>query len=168
MYLKSMSSNLEVVVLGLGNILMEDEGIGVHVANHLEKTYQFTPEIEIVDGGTSGLDLLPFFGPEKSILIIDAVNFNMEPGTVASLEDDAILAQLDPKISLHHLGLSDLISVSELLDKKPERMTLLGIQPESMEHLDLEMTGTIKGVFDKVVSNALRILREWGIEASEH
>ncbi len=159
-----MSSSPEVVVLGLGNILMEDEGIGVHAANHLEKHYHFEPEIEIVDGGTSGLDLLPFFGPEKSILIIDAVNFEMKPGTVAKIEDDAILAQLDPKISLHHLGLSDLISVAELLDKKAKRMTLLGIQPMSMENLDLEMTPTIKGVFDKVIENALIILKEWGIE----
>ncbi len=159
-----MSSNPEVVVLGLGNILMEDEGVGVHAANHLLEHYHFEPEIEIVDGGTSGLDLLPFFGPEKSILIIDAVNFDMEPGTVGKLEDDAILAQLDPKISLHHLGLSDLISVAELLDKKAKRMTLLGIQPKSMENLDLEMTPTIKGVFDKVIENALHILKEWGIE----
>ena len=160
-----MSSSPEVVVLGLGNILTEDEGIGVHAANHLQEHYHFKPEIEIVDGGTSGLDLLPFFGPEKSILIIDAVNFEMEPGTVGKLEDDAILAQLDPKISLHHLGLSDLISVAELLDKKAKRMTLLGIQPKSMENLDLEMTPTIKGVFDKVIENALHILKEWGIES---
>lgn len=162
-----MSSSVEVVVLGLGNILMEDEGIGVHAVNHLEKNYRFKPEIEIVDGGTSGLDLLPFFGPEKSILLIDAVNFDMDPGTVGVLEDDAILAQLDPKISMHHLGLSDLISISELTDRKAKKMTLLGIQPESMENLDLEMTDTIKGVFDKVIENALRILGEWGIESSK-
>ncbi|MBC8374396.1 MAG: HyaD/HybD family hydrogenase maturation endopeptidase [FCB group bacterium] len=163
-----MSSSPEVVVLGLGNILMEDEGIGVHAANHLQEHYHFKPEIEIVDGGTSGLDLLTFFGPEKSILIIDAVNFDMAPGTVAKLEDDAILAQLDPKVSLHHLGLSDLIGVAELTDRKAKRMTLLGIQPESMENLDLEMTPTIKGVFDKVIENALLILEEWGIENHKH
>jgi hydrogenase maturation protease len=162
-----MSSNLEVVVLGLGNILMEDEGIGVHAVNHLEENYRFKPEIEIVDGGTSGLDLLPFFGTEKSILLIDAVNFDMAPGTVGVLEDDDILAQLDPKISLHHLGLSDLISISELTDRKAKKMTLLGIQPESMENLDLEMTDTIKGVFDKVIMNALRILKEWGVESTK-
>jgi hydrogenase maturation protease len=160
-----MSSNLEVVVLGLGNILMEDEGIGVHAVNHLEENYHFKPEIEIVDGGTSGLDLLPFFGTDKSILLIDAVNFDMAPGTVGVIEGDDILAQLDPKISLHHLGLSDLISISELTDRKAKKMTLLGIQPESMENLDLEMTETIKGVFNKVVENALRILKEWGVES---
>jgi len=162
-----MSSNQKVVVIGLGNILMEDEGIGVHVANHLEEKYHFSPEIEIVDGGTSGLDLLPFFDQENSVLIIDAVNFHMAPGTVGVLKDDDILAQLDPKISLHHLGLSDLISVSDLLDKKPHRMTLLGIQPESMDNLDLEMTATIKGVFDKIVHNALDLLKEWGVESSK-
>lgn len=162
-----MSSDPEVVVLGLGNILMEDEGIGVHAARYLEENYQFQPEIEIVDGGTSGLDLLPFFGPEKSILIIDAVNFDMEPGTVGTLEDDDILAQLDPKISMHHLGLSDLISVSELIDRKAKKMTLLGIQPESMENLDLEMTDTVKEVFTKVVENAIRILSGWGIKSKK-
>ncbi|NQV50685.1 MAG: hydrogenase maturation protease, partial [Candidatus Marinimicrobia bacterium] len=119
------------------------------------------------DGGTSGLDLLPFFDQENSVLIIDAVNFHMAPGTVGVLKDDDILAQLDPKISLHHLGLSDLISVSDLLDKKPHRMTLLGIQPESMDNLDLEMTATIKGVFDKIVHNALDLLKEWGVESSK-
>ena len=162
-----MSSNHKVVVLGLGNILMEDEGIGVHAANHLEGNYSFKPEIEIVDGGTSGLDLLPFFDTEKSILLIDAVNFDMKPGTVGVLEDDDILAQLDPKLSLHHLGLSDLISISELTDRKAKKLTLLGIQPESMENLDLEMTDTIKGVFEKVIENALRIIGEWGIESTK-
>lgn len=161
-----MSYNADVVVLGLGNILMQDEGIGVHAANYLEQNYRFSPEVEIVDGGTSGLDLLPFFGSEKSILIIDAVNFDLEPGTIGVLENDAILAQLDPKISLHHLGLSDLISVSELLDLKAKNMTLLGIQPESME-LELELTETISGVFDKVIQNALRILEQWGIAAQK-
>ena len=160
-----MSSNASVVVIGLGNILMEDEGIGVHAVNHLEQHYRFTPEIEIVDGGTSGLDLLPFFGPDKAILLIDAVNFDMDPGTVGVLEDDAILAQLDPKVSLHHLGLSDLISISELTDRKAQKLTLLGIQPESMDNLDLEMTDTVNGVFDKVIGNSLRILKEWGIES---
>jgi len=159
-------SSPQVVVLGLGNILLEDEGIGVHVVRHLEQQYRFSPEIEIVDGGTSGLDLLPFFGTDKAILLIDAVNFDMQPGTVGVLEDDAILAQLDPKLSLHHLGLSDLISISELTDRKPQKLTLLGIQPKSMENMDLEMTETIKAVFNKVVDHALQILKTWGINAT--
>jgi len=76
---------------------MEDEGLGVHAANHLQKHYHFKPEIEIVDGGTSVLDLLTFFGPEKSILIIDAVNFEMEPGTVVSLKTMPYLLNLIQK-----------------------------------------------------------------------
>ena len=161
-----MSSDPNVLVLGLGNILMEDEGIGVHVARHLEDNYQFDPKIEIVDGGTSGLDLLPFFSSDRHVLLIDAVDLHMAPGTVGVLENDDILAQLDPKMSLHHLGLGDLISVSELVDRKPRQMALLGIQPESMENLDLEMTTTVKAVFNKVVKGALDILSDWGVSAT--
>ncbi|MBE9511822.1 MAG: hydrogenase maturation protease, partial [Bacteroidetes bacterium] len=64
-----------ITILGLGNILMQDEGIGVHIANLLDKTYRFEPEIRIIDGGTTGTDLLPYFEDSNKVLIIDAVNF---------------------------------------------------------------------------------------------
>ena len=155
----------EVVVLGLGNILMQDEGAGVHLVRRLEERYKFEPEIEIVDGGTSGLDLLPFFGSDKCLLICDAVNFNKAPGSIGIIENEAILTQLNPKTSLHHLGLADVISVSTLLDKLPRKMVLLGIQPEVMD-LDLEMSETVRARIPDMLEQIEMILGNWGVQIS--
>ncbi len=69
-------SRTDVTILGLGNILMQDEGIGVHIANLLNNNYTFTPPVKIIDGGTTGTDLLPYFENSNKILIIDAANFD--------------------------------------------------------------------------------------------
>ncbi|MCK5519733.1 MAG: hydrogenase maturation protease, partial [Candidatus Marinimicrobia bacterium] len=106
----------DVVFLGLGNLLMEDEGFGVHVYRYIEENYRFSPEIEMIDGGTAGFELLPFFEDYDKILMVDAVEFEKEPGFVGLIENDDILAQLTQKMSLHHLGISDVISTAQLLE----------------------------------------------------
>ena len=155
-------SNNRVTILGLGNILMQDEGIGVHTANLLKKKYTFNPDIDIIDGGTIGTDLLPYFENSDKVLIIDAVNFEEKPGYIGIIKNDEILATITSKISLHHLGLSDVLSVIKLLEITPAEICLVGIKPFCME-LGLDVSDEMKKLMDKVITSVLMKLHEWEI-----
>jgi hydrogenase maturation protease len=158
-------SNQVITVLGLGNILMRDEGIGVYIANLLNTTYKFEPDIQIIDGGTTGTDLLPYFESSNKILIIDAVNFEKFPGYIEIIKNDDILATITEKISMHHLGLSDVLSIIKLLDIQPQEICLVGIEPVDLE-LGLEVSDDIKKISGEILETVLSILKSWGIEFS--
>ena len=96
----------KVTLIGLGNILLQDEGVGVQAVKYIQERYEVPPELEIVDGGTSGLDLLPFIEGRDRVLFVDAVNFGKEPGYIGVLKNAEIPAFFGAKSSLHHLGLA--------------------------------------------------------------
>jgi hydrogenase maturation protease len=154
------------VLLGLGNILLSDEGVGVHATNTIKSRYTFSPPIDIIDGGTLGLDLLPLFQDRKRILIIDAVDFGKTIGTVGMLEGDAIPSVLNAKLSVHHIGVADLLFTAKLTRAIPPHVCLVGIQPKSLD-VGLEMTDEIKRKVDNIIDLAIGILRTWGITCSE-
>src|SRR3974377_2342669 len=95
---------MTVTLIGLGNILMRDEGVGIQALQALKDRYELPPGLEVVDGGTSGLDLLPYIEGRDRVLFVDAVNFSQEPGYIGILENREIPALFAPKGSLHHLG----------------------------------------------------------------
>lgn len=151
-----------ISVLGLGNLLMQDEGIGVHIANLLIDKYTFSPEIQIIDGGTTGTDLLPYFEDSEKVLIVDAVNFEKEPGYIDIIKNEDILTTITSKISLHHLGLSDVLSVIKLLNISPKEITLIGIQPFKME-LGMEVSEEMRGLLNQITDLVLKNLKSWSV-----
>jgi len=151
-----------VAVLGLGNVLMQDEGIGVHLVNMLATKYEFDPAIQLIDGGTTGTDLLPYFDSNERIMILDAVDFGKKAGHVEVLRNDEILARFKSKLSLHHLGLSDVLSTLQLLEIKPEEICLIGMQPASME-LDLALSESIRLHLENTLEIILAELKKWEI-----
>jgi hydrogenase maturation protease len=153
----------KILVVGLGNILLRDEGIGVHAVQILKDRFRFSPGIEIVDGGTLGLDLLPLLEKRDGVLFVDAVDFGREPGYVGEIEGDGIPSKLQMKLSAHHVGLSDLLLAATWMDMKPERIGLIGVQPESVE-VGLEMTERIKGKTEELLGRAIARLEEWGVK----
>ncbi len=155
-------SRTDVTILGLGNILMQDEGIGVHIANLLNNNYTFTPPVKIIDGGTTGTDLLPYFENSNKILIIDAANFDEKPGHIDIIYDDDILTMLTSKISLHHLGLSDVLSMIKLLDINPDVICLVGIQPYHME-LSLDVSVELKKDYGQILDSVWSVLGTWNV-----
>lgn len=155
-------SRTDITILGLGNILMQDEGIGVHIANLLNNNYTFTPPVKIIDGGTTGTDLLPYFENSNKILIIDAANFDEKPGHIDIIYDDDILTMLTSKISLHHLGLSDVLSMIKLLDINPDVICLVGIQPYHME-LSLDVSVELKKDYGQILDSVWSVLGTWNV-----
>jgi hydrogenase maturation protease len=156
---------LTTTVLGLGNILLKDEGVGVHAVNAIKGRYSFPPDVEVIDGGTLGLDLLPLIEKRDRLLFVDAVDFGKEPGYIGIVDDDAIPSTLLAKMSVHHIGLSDVLFAAKLLDIKPVKIRLVGIQPLSLE-VGLEMTDCISGKLEEVIAMVINTLKEWNVECA--
>lgn len=151
-----------ITILGLGNILMTDEGVGVHTVNEFEKRYTVPDHVEIVDGGAAGLDLIPFIEGREKVLMVDAVNFDEEPGFIGILENDEIPVKITEKASMHHLGLMDVLSIVRMSGNYPKELCLIGIQPRSLE-LGLDMTPEIWDKKDALIERIITKLREWNI-----
>ena len=156
---------MPTALLGLGNVLMKDERLGVHVVNTIGQRYDCPAELEIIDGGTLGLDLLPLFEQFERVVIVDAVNFGREPGYIGVLEDDQIPAVLFSKLSVHQIGLADLISVAKLKGVMPSRVCVIGMQPSSIDFtLGLEMSDIVNANIDKEIDVTIAKLKELNIE----
>ncbi len=153
----------QIILIGLGNILLTDDGVGVHVINRLKERYDFTPRLSLIDGGTLGLDLLPLLQDKTMILLVDAVDFGKEPGHIEEMEDDQIPLTLGAKLSVHHIGLPDLLAVAKWTDVKPKKICLIGIQPKSL-NIGLEMTPLIQGKLKELVERVIAKLEAWGTQ----
>jgi hydrogenase maturation protease len=151
-----------ITLIGLGNILMRDEGIGVHTIRRFQERYSVPDFVEIVDGGTCGLDLMPVIEGRKKVLIVDAVNFEREPGYIDQLVNEEIPIRFSTKASLHHLGLLDVLSIVRLADTMPEEICIIGIQPKTLE-LGLDMTPEMCDKVDILVEKTASKLREWNV-----
>lgn len=160
----SKEKYMNIAVFGIGNILLSDDGVGVHVVNKLKTEYHLPEHVELIDGGTKGLDLLPLFEGRDKVLIIDAANFKKEPGTIDIVEGDKIPAFLiSNKLSVHQIGLPDTLFAARLMDITPPEMCLIGIQPKTME-TGTELSGEIKKRLDALVERVLLKLIDWGAE----
>jgi hydrogenase maturation protease len=117
----------------------------------------------VVDGGTSGLDLLPYIEDRDRVLFVDAVNFRKEPGYIGILEGQEVPALFGPKGSLHHLGLMDVLAAAQLLGTAPREVCLIGIQPQTIE-LGLELSELLQEKMEELLGVITARLKEWGVE----
>jgi hydrogenase maturation protease len=155
-----------IAVLGLGNILLTDEGVGVHAIHALKSRFVFSQDIDIIDGGTMGLDLLPIFQDNDRIVIIDAADFGQPPGHIGIRRGDEISSVLNTKFSVHHIGLSDVLFAIKLMRDTIPDICFIGIQPQSLA-VGLAMTDEISNLIEPLISRALQKLAEWGVQSCE-
>jgi len=153
---------LSVAIIGLGNILLRDEGVGVHVINKLRHEYEIPPSVRLIDGGTMGLDLLPFIEESEKVLIIDAVDFKKEPGTIEIIEGERIPGFLSSKLSVHQIGLADVMFAMRLRGRAPSEMCVIGIQPESVE-TGIGLSEKIDSCITPLIGKVREKLMSWGI-----
>ena len=131
----------KTLILGLGNILLKDEGVGVHAVNELKK-HNLPENIEIIDGGTSGLDLLSFIKNVQKLIIIDAIRLGKKPGSLYCLRPYEI-KNAAPQISLHQVGIMDILSLAEKLHYLPEDTIIIGVEPKEIDW-GLDLTPEVK------------------------
>ncbi len=123
----------ETLIIGLGNVLMQDEGIGVRAVEHLDSHYHLPEGVETLDGGTSGTELLEPMRGVKNLIIADAINSKSPPGTFKRLTGDQVQAFFTTKISNHQLGLCDLLAILKVTGGEPENVTIIGMVPHVLE-----------------------------------
>ncbi len=140
-----------VVVLGIGNILLSDEGIGVRAVEELQRRFHLPETVTVIDGGTCGMELLDQLGNADPLIIVDAVRVGRAPGSVVVLSDDEIGAFFKTKISPHQVGISDVLATLHLAGTPPTRVVLIGVQPVSLE-TGMELTAEVAGRMDEVVA----------------
>lgn len=148
------------LVLGLGNLVHSDDGLGVHAIQLLQRDARVPSDVVLMDGGTQGLALLPHISAFERVIVIDALDVGEPPGTLVRLEDDA-LRHLPGKPSVHQLGFADLLVALELLGESPEQVVLLGIQPLSIDW-GTELTAPVREALEKIPDLVLEQLRVWG------
>lgn len=153
-----------IVVLGVGNILLGDEGAGVHAVRELERSYTFPPNVDLVDGGTAGLDLLSFVEEAEYLIVIDCVQADSEPGTIFRFVPDDIPPEFSYQSSLHQISLMEVLSLAEFMGKRPETL-IVGIQPENVEEHSLELTPAIQRGIPEIIELVLGELHKLGIVA---
>jgi len=155
-------SPVQTLVLGVGNLLMSDEGVGVHVIQRLVAEYQLPEQVQVLDGGTLGMDLLYYLEGVENLLMIDAVEAHKEPGTLVRLEGDEVPAFLSIKISPHQLGVPDMLAAGKLKgDCYPQRIVLWGVQPERLE-IGLDLSPKVEPQVERIIKNILDQLQAWG------
>ncbi len=156
----------KTLVLGLGNILLSDEGVGVRVIERLQARYEFPGDVLVLDGGTLGLDLLPYVERAGRLLVVDAVEMGADPGTLVRLEGDKIPSVFGPKLSPHQMGFADLLDAARLTDCLPEERVLWGLQPSSLQ-VGLDLSPAVDAQVELLVENVLTELRMWGAVPTE-
>jgi hydrogenase maturation protease len=154
-----------ILVLGLGNILLSDEGIGVWVAESLRREFEFPPDVAVLEGGTLGLDLLPRLDGVERLLLIDAVRLGRAPGDVVRLEGDEVPAVLDVKVSPHQVGVQDLLAAARLMGSEPPHVVLWGMQPERLDP-GTGFSARVKDALPRIETAVLGELRGWGAAAT--
>ncbi|PLX80439.1 MAG: HyaD/HybD family hydrogenase maturation endopeptidase [Desulfuromonas sp.] len=155
---------MRVLVLGLGNALMSDDAFGVRVVERLQSRYRFPDGVTVLDGGTLGLDLLPRLEGVDKLLIVDAIEMHAEPGEIFRLEGEEVPRAFANKLSVHQMGVQDLLAVAELQGCCPPELVVRGAQPGSIE-MNLELTPAVADAIDATVENVVKDLLEWGIAA---
>jgi hydrogenase maturation protease len=152
---------MAILVLGLGNLLMGDDGFGPRVVELLEERHVWSETVRLVDGGTLGLDLLPQLEGVKRLLIIDALDLGSAPGTVFRLAGDEVPRAFANKLSVHQMGLQDLLAVAELQGHLPPQLVVWGAQAGTIE-LGLELTPAVAEAVEEVALRVAEELRGWG------
>lgn len=139
----------KVIVLGIGNILLSDEGIGIHAINELKRE-KWPEEVELVDGGTGGLGLLSVLEGAQKVIIIDSLETGVEPGTIFRFEPKDLKAFMDRSaLSLHQVGILEGPNIGRSLNHLPP-VVVFGVQPKSLA-MGIDLTPEVKAKLPKVV-----------------
>ncbi len=151
-----------VLVLGLGNILLSDEGVGVRIVEALDASHELPDEVESLDGGTTGMELLDRVAGRDCLIVADAVNADGPAGRVIRLENDDIRMLFETRFSPHQLGLSDMLAALRLIDEAPRRVVVIGVVPENLK-TGLDLSPAAAGGRDAAVAMIVDELTRLGM-----
>jgi hydrogenase maturation protease len=159
---------LRTLILGIGNTLLTDEGVGVHVVRHLAANCADEPDVTFLDGGTLSFTLAGDIADHQGLIVIDAARLHVAPGVVQCFEDDQMDRYLGrAQMSVHEVGLSDLMDMARLSATLPRRRALIGIQPADLD-LGTQPSAAVAAAVPQAAWLALELVRRWRAEAELH
>ena len=149
-------NNKDTVIIGIGNILFQDDGVGVHVIKQLENE-MLPSTIELVDGGTSTLDMLGFFLDYKKVIVVDCLRAGLKPGTIYKIKPEDIQNYKKENLSIHDVQILDVVKMAKMMNKYPE-VVIFGIEPQKIS-LELEMTEIMVSKIPEIILNIKKELK---------
>lgn len=156
-------SSKRILVLGIGNILWADEGFGVRCVEALNASWEFPPQVELMDGGTQGLYLLPYVQEADCLLVFDAVDYGDPAGKLREVIGDQVPRFMGAKkMSLHQTGFQEVLMAAELTGKLPAELVLIGVQPEELEDFGGSLRDVVKAQIAPSLALAMTWLDRWG------
>lgn len=159
-----MARSETILVLGIGNLLWADEGFGIRAAEEFARRYACDERVTVLDGGTQGLYLLPYVQEASHLIVFDAIDYGLAPGTMKIVLDDEVPKFMGAKkMSLHQTGFQDVIATAQLMGYCPERLLLIGCQPEELEDYGGGLRDIVAARIEPAIEVALARLRQWGV-----
>ena len=154
----------KAVVLGVGNILLSDEGFGVRVAEALSQRFRFPDAVEVLDGGTLGIELMRFLDGAERLILIDAIH-GSEPGSFRIIQGDDVRLYFQEKVSLHEMGIQEVLASLVVMEKPIAEIVVIGVVPQSLE-IGLDLTPLVASRIDEATDSVIRQLHDWGLECT--
>lgn len=154
---------MSILVLGLGNILLMDEGVGVRAMEAFDAQWTVPEHVSVIDGGTCGMDMLDIIASHDHLIAIDAVKTGADPATLVVLRGDEVPAYFKGKLSPHQLGLSDLLASLKLQEEGPQTVTVIGCVPLALG-TGLMLSSEIEAKIPEMVELIVTELRRHGVE----
>ncbi len=152
----------KIVVLGIGNILLTDEGLGVRAIERLRKEYEFPEGVELMDGGTLGIDLLYYLDGVDRLLVLDAIAGGGKPATFYKFRGEEVKKYFRKKVSMHEIGFQEVLGLLDVMDKPLKEIVVMGLEPKSLE-LSTELSPEIEEKLPLLIEETVKQLQEWGV-----
>ena len=153
---------MRIIVLGVGNTLLSDEGIGVRAIEKLQLDYILPPEVIVIDGGTTGMEMLEDLSNADHIIIIDAVRGGKAPASIIRLADEQVPVFFKTKLSPHQIGLSDVLATLAFIGEQPGGVTVIGVEPVSLE-TSMSLSPQVEARLPELMELVVTELRELGV-----
>ncbi len=152
-----------ILVLGIGNLLWADEGFGVRAVQALHDAWRFSGEVTLMDGGTQGFNLLPYIQEAHKLIVFDAIDCGLSPGSLKVLTGEDVPRFLSTgKLSLHQTGFQDVLAMAELSSRLPAEMVIIGVQPVTLDDYGGGLHPRVEAQIQPALEIALGYLMHWG------
>lgn len=157
------SDDARLLILGLGNVLCGDDGLGIVAIDRLQRDYRIPSDVQVVDGGTLGLALLHVLEDAETVLLVDAVRTGESPGSLVRMDGEEVAPAVRERLSPHQVGVADLLDALRLLDRYPSRLMLLGLVPETLL-LGLDRSAPVEAALPLLIQAIVDTTKELGFE----
>lgn len=154
------------IIIGVGNLLFKDDGVGIFAVSYLKKNFSFKPELELLDGGTLGFGLMDYFVDYDNVIVIDTISVDDEAGSLYQLPSDELLGGRPYKNTAHEVEVVQMLQSCELYDKKAD-VVIFGVVPKDIKSVGIGLSDELSDKFDILIEAIIKKIQELGIKVTK-